>query len=141
MRMPTKANNYLLDSLEKNWADFFNFPAPRFNTQSPEMPAMDIAETDTGYAVSVDLAGVKKEDVNVKFENGILSISGEKKEQHTEENATCILKESSYGKFERSVKLPKNTDADTISAELKDGVLSVKIAKSPEAAPKQIEIN
>lgn len=103
-------------------------------------PAVDITEDDKEYLVKAELPEVKKEEVKVTVENGILSISGERKFEKEEKGKKYHRIERSYGSFVRSFGLPENADADKVDAKFSDGVLKVHIAKSEAAKPKQIEV-
>lgn len=101
---------------------------------------VDITETDDAYKVRAELPGVSKDDVTVELEQGVLCIRGEKKSRRDEKVERGRRLECAYGAFSRSFPLPKDADADRISAQFKDGVLDVSIAKSPESKPKQIAV-
>ena len=83
---------------------------------------------------------MKKEDVKVAVENGVLTISGERKSEKEEKNKKFHRIERAYGSFERSFIVPDDADADKVIAEFKDGVLRVHLPKSEKAKPKQIEV-
>ena len=100
-------------------------------------PAASIVENDREYVVSADLPAVKREDVSVTVENGVLSIKGERRVEKTAENETEHRRESFYGVFERRFSLPDDANAEEISAESRDGVLSVRI---PKLKPTQPEV-
>jgi HSP20 family protein len=103
-------------------------------------PLVDIAEDDKEYVFRAELPGLKKQDVSVTIENGALKISGERKQEKEEKGRRYHRIECSYGKFSRSFTLPGGSNPDRIRAEFKDGVLSVHVAKSESAKPKQIEV-
>jgi len=86
------------------------------------------------------LPEVKKEDVKVAVENGVLTISGERKSEKEEKNKKFHRIERAYGSFERSFIVPDDADADKVIAEFKDAVLRVHLPKSEKAKPKQIEV-
>ena len=104
------------------------------------MPVVDIAEDDKEYLITAELPEVKKEDVKVTVENGVLTITGERKFEKEENNKKWHRVERSYGSFARTFALPDNGDAAKVNAEFKDGMLKVRIAKSEAARPKQIEV-
>ena len=104
------------------------------------MPLVDIAEDDKEYAITVELPEVKKEDVKVTVENGVLIITGERKFEKEETNKKWHRVERSYGSFARTFALPDDGDAGKVNAEFKDGILKVHVAKSEAAKPKQIEV-
>ena len=102
------------------------------------MPAVDISETEDAFVVKAELPGVDKDDVNVKIENGILTIRGEKKTKAEDKKNHRI--ECTYGSFVRSFTLPQTTKSDSIEAEYKNGILNLTIPKSEEVKPKEIEV-
>jgi HSP20 family protein len=92
-------------------------------------PIMDIKETDKDMVLKAELPGVKKEDINIELENGVLTISGEKKEEKKEENERYRRSERCYGKFVRSLTVPQNLTQDQIKAKFDNGVLEVTFPK------------
>jgi HSP20 family protein len=104
-------------------------------------PSVDIEEEEDSYKIKADLPGVDKKDIDVKMENGMLSIRGEK---HTETESGKGSKrhrtERFHGSFARSFTLPNSVQADKIDAAYKDGVLTLVIPKSEQARPKSIDI-
>jgi HSP20 family protein len=134
-----------LDELENRLGTFFRgFPRRTGNGETLELPEwspqVDISEDDKEYLVKADLPEVKKEDVKVTFENGLLSISGERKTEKEEKKKTYHKVERSYGRFERVFTLPEDADAAKIVAEFKEGVLRVHVPKNPAAKPKTVEV-
>jgi HSP20 family protein len=103
-------------------------------------PAMDIQETDKEYLVKADLPDVKREDVKVAIEEGILTVEGERKQEKEEKNKKFHRVERSYGKFVRKLAVPAEVDAQKVAAEFKDGVLNVHLPKSPLAKPKSVDV-
>jgi len=103
-------------------------------------PAVDIAEKDSEYLVKVELPGVNKEDVKITLESNILTIRGEKKQEHEEKGKSFHRVERSYGSFQRSFTLPTTVKSDKIDAVYKDGVLHISLPKAEESRPKQIEV-
>jgi HSP20 family protein len=103
-------------------------------------PLVDIAEDDREYLITAELPEVKKDDVRVTVENGVLTITGERKFEREEKNKKWHRVERAYGSFARSFALPDNGDAAKVNAEFKDGVLKVRVTKSEAARPKQIEV-
>ena len=115
-----------------------------WSSQAGEMqnfaPAVDIYEDDGMISVSAQLPGVKAEEVNIEVENGVLTISGERKLEREDKREGYHRIESSYGAFTRSFVLPESADSERVEANLSDGVLTVRIPKRPEAAHKRIEV-
>ena len=101
-------------------------------------PAVDVSETDTQFLLHVELPAVKKEDVLVNVEHGVLTLSGERKLEKTVDDKERKLHriERSYGRFTRSFSLPETVDADNIAASYKDGVLEVALPKRAKPNPK-----
>jgi HSP20 family protein len=122
--------------LSRMMEDMFGRPARRGQL----VPAIDVSEDDGNYVVSVELPGVKKDDVTVECQDGVLTIRGEKKSEREEKKEKGRYLERSYGSFSRSFTLPSNADPDRIQASFKDGVLTVTIAKTEETKPKVISI-
>ena len=111
-------------------------------TSAPEwVPLADIAEDADGYHLTLELPQVKKEDVKVTVENGVLTINGERRfEKEENDGRKWHRLERAYGAFVRSFALPEDSDANSIGAQFKEGMLEIRIAKSESAKPKQIEV-
>ena len=103
-------------------------------------PAVNEKVDEKGYYLEIDLPGVKKENIEISVNDGILTISGERKLEKKEEGENYTRIESFFGRFERSFKLPADADAENIEAEYKDGVLKVFIPKKQKAEGKKITI-
>lgn len=104
------------------------------------LPAVDIAESDNEYSLTFELPGIDKKDIKVGIEDGVLTVSGERKLSREEKGDNYIRTEIAGGSFRRSFTLPKTVDVGRISADYKDGFLKVKLGKSEVAKPKQIEV-
>jgi HSP20 family protein len=124
--------------------EFFNPLLPvmekAFKNSSQFFPALDVSEERDSYTIKADLPGIKKEDVHVSFENGLLTIEGERKDQSEEKEKNYHRVERTYGRFVRSFNLGTGVDANKIQANYKDGVLEITIGKSERAKPKAIDI-
>jgi HSP20 family protein len=103
-------------------------------------PSVDIIEDEKEWLVKADLPEVNKENVKVTVENGVLTITGERKFEKEEKDKKYHRIERSYGSFLRSFTLPDAADGTKVSAEFKDGVLKVHLPKSEKAAPRTIEV-
>ena len=97
-------------------------------------------ETEDGYEWSYTLPGVSNEDLAVEVKEGRLEIQAQKKEEADVEGRRYHARERRFGKFERSFRLPQGADWDRVEAELKDGILTIRAGKKPEAKPKKITI-
>lgn len=107
---------------------------------SGSWPKVDISESDNGYSIKADLPGMDKKDVTISVESGVLTITGEKADEHKKEKDKYYHLERSYGKFCRTFYLPEGSDAEKIAASMKNGVLELDIPKTEKQKPKNIEI-
>ena len=95
-------------------------------------PSLDISETETEFVVKADVPGVDPKELDISYEDDVLTIKGEKKEEHEEKKDNYHRIERSYGSFSRAIKLPPSADADRIEAASKNGVLTLTIPKREE---------
>ncbi len=104
-------------------------------------PPIDIREREHDYLVSADMPGVKKDNVDVQIENGVLTVTGEIERNSEEKEGERLLRqERYYGKYVRSLRLGKQINSDKIEASLKDGVLELTLPKAEEVKPKKVAI-
>jgi HSP20 family protein len=103
-------------------------------------PLVDITEGDKAYLIKAELPEVKKNDVKVRVEDGVLFISGERHFEKEEKGKRYHRVERAYGSFTRSFTLPDDADPNEVHAEFKDGVLNVRVLKDKNAKPKAIEV-
>jgi HSP20 family protein len=103
-------------------------------------PSADISETDSEYLIRAELPAVRKEDVKVTLEEGMLTIHGERKEEKESKGEKFHRIESFRGTFSRSFSVPDNIDELAIRADSKDGVLTVHLPKSKASTPKTVEV-
>jgi len=103
-------------------------------------PAMDVQETETEYLIKADLPDVKREDIKVSVEEGILAVEGERKLEKEEQGKKFHRIERSYGRFVRRMAVPTDVDPMKVGADFKDGVLNVHLPKSPAPKPKTVDI-
>ena len=134
-----------LNELQNRLTSLFGRTAVRPNGEEPITtaewaPLVDISEDEKEFVVKAELPGLKREEVKVTVEDGVLSISGERKVEKEEKTKKFHRVERSYGTFIHAFTLPDGADAAKVNAEFKDGVLHVHVAKSPKAQPKAIEI-
>jgi HSP20 family protein len=104
-------------------------------------PSVDITETDTAYLIKGEIPGVNKEDVKVNIENGLLTMSGERRQEKEEKGKKLHRIERSYGSFMRSFRLPDNIDEAAVKAEFKDGMLNVTLPKTTQPRNRAISVN
>jgi HSP20 family protein len=103
-------------------------------------PLVDISEDDQEYLIKAELPDVKKEDVKVTAQKGTLTIMGERKFEKEEKGKKYHRVERAYGTFGRSFSLPDDASPAKVSAEFKDGVLTVHLVKNEKAKPRQVEV-
>jgi len=104
-------------------------------------PALDVYDEKDKLVVKVELPGLKKEDIKISLHEGVLNVSGERKNETEKKEGQTFRTERSFGQFQRSVTLPTAVDPTKVTAAYKDGVLTVELPKAEEAKPKQIEVS
>ena len=104
------------------------------------VPPVDVAETQEKILVRAELPGMKQEEIEIEFENGLLTIRGERKLDKDAAGVTWHRVERTYGNFTRTFTLPRTVDAEKIAATYRDGILEIEVPKKEEAKPKQIRI-
>ena len=106
------------------------------------VPAMDIKERENEYVVRTDLPGVRKEDINVTLENGLLTITAERKtEEESKEGERELRRECRYGRYTRSLRLGTQINEKGVKASYRDGVLELALPKAEEVKPRKIDVN
>jgi HSP20 family protein len=136
-----------MEVLQNRLAKFFGLaPVGTINggqelmTLAQWSPSVDISEDDKEWLIKADLPDVKKEDVKVTVENGVLAVTGERKFEKEEKEKNYHRVERSYGNFFRSFTLPEGADGAKVAAEFKDGVLRVHLPKNEKAKSKAVEV-
>lgn len=136
-----------LTSLQDRLNQFFNQPihGPGRGMEQSLLaanfiPPVDIYEDDHNITIQTEIPGVQQEDIDVRLENNVLTITGERKLENEEKKQNFHRIERQYGKFMRSFTLPNTANPDSVNAEFNDGVLKVSVAKREESKPKQIRI-
>lgn len=133
-----------VSSLSNIFDDFFAdsvWSKPTREVNRTNWPLVDIVENKGNYTIHAELPGLDKKDVKVTVEDGVLTISGEKSaEKREEKKDRYSYFERSYGSFERKFQLPDNVNQDQISANFKNGLLTMEIQKQEKALPKAIDI-
>jgi HSP20 family protein len=104
------------------------------------VPSVDVSETNGEYQIKAEIPDVKKEDVKVTLEDGVLTIQGQRKQEKEDKGTKYHRVERAYGSFVRSFTLPDLVDEQKVNAEFKDGVLNLQLPKSEKAKPKAIEV-
>lgn len=136
-----------MDDLQKRLTSVFGLGPARVAEGTQETmtvaqwsPVVDIIEDEKEYLIKAELPEVKKEDVKVVVENGVLTLSGERRFDKEEKNKKYHRIERAYGSFTRCFSLPDDAEDGNVTAEFKDGLLTVRLAKNEKARPKSIEV-
>lgn len=103
-------------------------------------PVLDVTETDENVIVKAEVPGIDVKDLDISITGGVLTIKGEKHEEQEEKDKQFHRVERSYGAFTRAVDLPETVDPEKVKAECQDGVLTITLAKKPEAKARQVQI-
>lgn len=112
-----------------------------FKTQHAFTPACEIIDEEKSYFISLDIPGLKKEDLDIEVKDNHLYISGERKNPERSEKENLIRSERRYGKFSRVFTVPQNVNADSIMARFEDGVLEITLPKEEKTQAKKITIS
>ena len=126
-------------AFDRMFSDFVNFPT-EYNGEMQYRPRVDIKETKDDVQLTFEVPGVNKEDIKVVLENRVLTVSGKREFQRDEENVEYVSNEISTGSFCRSFTLPETIDSEKVSADYRNGLLVIKLAKVEEKKPKEIEV-
>lgn len=103
-------------------------------------PALELKDKETEFELVAEIPGMKAEDVELKVSDGILRLSGERREEHEKKEEGFLFSERRYGRFERAIELPQGIDHEKITATARDGILSVHLPKSPAAIERERKI-
>jgi HSP20 family protein len=145
-RTPTRWDPFEELDIFRGWSPFRELGWPRLSRalerggRAVLLPAVDIAEDDDRYIVTVEIPGASKNDVTVETDDNVLTIRGEKKSEREEKKEQTRWVERCYGSFTRSFTLPANAQTERVAASFKDGVLTIEVPKRAEAKPRAIAI-
>lgn len=131
-----------LDSVRREMEALLGY-APRFSGEGRLSTAwfpIDLVETTEGYEVIAEVPGVPKDDILISLEDNVLTIKVSKRIADSAEGDSVHLRERVFGEFTRSISLPRDIDADGVSAGRDNGLLTVRIPKADSARPRQIQI-
>jgi HSP20 family protein len=104
-------------------------------------PALDVYDGKDNFVVTLEVPGMKKEDIEISLHDGMLTVSGERKDEREQTEGQAFRSERYFGKFQRSLSLPAAVDANKVKGSYKDGVLTIHLPKAEEAKPKQIAVS
>ena len=128
----------LRDEIDRLFDDFgFTLPTRSifsFQPRAAVVPAIELAAVDGGYELNVELPGLEEKDIDVELADGMICVSGEKREESEKKENGYLLSERSYGAFRRELALPTDVDPNTIAAKFNQGVLKVTMKKDEQAA-------
>ena len=138
---PFKEFERMRRDMDRLWDSFLEgAPGRRGEERGEWLPSLDVSETKNELVVKAEVPGMDAKDIDISLSDGTLTIKGEKKQEKEEKEADYQLVERSYGSFIRSIRLPKEVQADKINASYKDGILKIALPKSEEAKKKEIKI-
>jgi HSP20 family protein len=141
---PVTELNTIQNEMNRLFNTFFDQPASGGRGSGASrrwIPPMDLVETDDHYVLRADLPGLSEEDINVQLEDNVLTISGERKSDHEQQQEGYYRLERAFGSFSRSLTLPEGVDPDGVQAHFERGVLEIKILKPEQKKPRQVQIS
>jgi HSP20 family protein len=136
---PARQLDTFQSDIDRVFDAFFGAPMTNGTTRR-WVPAMDLVETDDHLVLRADLPGLDKEDVEIEVNDGVLTVSGERRTEHEDSADGYHRVERAYGRFSRSLSLPQGIDADRVRADFDKGVLEVRIPKPAERKPHRVQI-
>ena len=137
---PLRELGSLQNEMNRLFNTVFDTPQPSGSTLRRWMPAMDLVETEESFVLRADLPGLAEEDIKIEFEDGTLTVSGERKAEHEAKSEGYYRVERAFGSFSRSLTLPQGIDAEAVTASFDRGVLEIRVPKPEERKPRRIEI-
>lgn len=140
-RAPLARRGLLGDEFDRMFENFFQPFRWIEEAGSDLVPVMDIIEREDEYVVRAEMPGVRKEDLDVTIENGVLTVSAEVRSPAEEKGERVIRQERRYGRYVRSLRLGTQVDEGKVKANLKDGVLELILPKAEEVKPKKIAVD
>ena len=140
---PVAELNTIQNEMNRLFNTFFDQPnaAGRTGASRRWIPAMDLVESGDHYVLRADLPGMSEEDVNVQLEDNVLTISGERKSAHEQQQEGYYRLERASGSFSRSLTLPDGVDPESVQANFDRGVLEIRVPKPEQKKPRQVQIS
>jgi HSP20 family protein len=135
--------SWMMPGGREPWGDaFFDRLWPEWQRDMGEewTPPANFYEKEGKYYLTTEIPGVPKENISIRVDNGVLTITGKKESKREEKEANYYIREFSYGSFSRSLRLPGEIEEDKIEATIKDGVLTIEMPHKKEPTAKRIEI-
>jgi HSP20 family protein len=139
---PVRELGTIQNEMNRLFNSFFDTPAPA-NGQALRrwVPPMDLVETETDFVLRADLPGMSEADVKIELDDGLLTISGDRKAEHEERKAGYYRVERSFGAFRRSLTVPEGVDPGSVKATFDRGVLEVTVPKPEQRVPRKVQIS
>jgi HSP20 family protein len=137
---PLRELTALQNEMNRLFGAMFDTPVTNGNVARRWMPAMDLVENDDSFVLRADLPGLSEDDVKIEVEDRVLTVSGERRAEHSESQDGYQRIERAFGTFSRSLTLPEGVDPETVTATFDRGVLEVRIPKPEERKPRRIAI-
>jgi len=142
---PTRELDSLQGEMNRLFSGFFDTPAgtkgnDRNGAGRRWIPSMDLVETQEEFVLKADLPGMSESDVDIEFENDVLTIAGERKTEHEERHEGYYRLERATGSFSRALSLPDGIEPEAVAASFDNGVLTVRIPKPAQAKPRKVKI-
>jgi len=144
MRLVPYFHRSEVPAVSRLFEDFLNgFPFDGSMVESREswMPSVDVLEKDGNLILRAELAGLTEKEIDLKLEGNTLTLKGERKMDNEDKKSNYHRVESFYGSFTRSFRLPETVDMEKISAEYKNGVLTITLPQKPEVKPREIPVS
>jgi HSP20 family protein len=138
---PFREFTTLQDRMSRLFRDSFSEGREESLTTSTFAPPVDVYEDDHNVTLKIEVPGIDEKDIDVRIENNVLTVHGERKFEKEEKEENYRRVERQYGSFTRSFTLPNTVDAEKVSANYDKGILKVTLVKKAEAKPKQIKVN
>jgi HSP20 family protein len=141
---PIAELNTIQNEMNRLFNTFFDQPAPAGRGGGASrrwIPAMDLVETGDHYLLRADLPGLSDDDVNIHFQDNVLTISGQRSAEHDDDEEGYYRLERAFGSFTRSLTLPDGVDPDGVQAHFDRGVLEIRIPKPEQKKPRQVQIS
>jgi HSP20 family protein len=140
---PVRRFNHVAEEVDRALDQFFGDNANLSNGSDVPAgwsPNVDIRETKDNFVLTFELPGISKDDINIHFENGLLKVEGERKQDELVDGVNLLREERRFGKFYRSFKVNTRVQSDNIEADYKNGLLTINLPKAVEIKPKEIKV-
>jgi len=139
---PARELGTFQNDVNRFFNSFFDTPTSAHGAaQRRWVPATDLVETETDFVLRADLPGLSESDVNIEFDDNVLTISGERTSEHEDRKAGYYRVERNFGSFRRTLALPEGVDAESIRATFDKGVLEVTVPKPAQRVPRKVQIS